>query len=138
MRCSMARVAVDCAPVAPSISGSITSRILPAGTLALEKRSLAAFRSACSKTVGVGGGAAGRVCANAEVDDSATPPTSMKARKDRPRDVLAGAASVWAISVLLRLPGEEASLPIQPFTSAGAAGAMFPTKQLGGRNSPDQ
>src|SRR5262249_44877766 len=58
MRASSRCVALDCAPLTPSIKGSITSVTLSGAPerLALEKRSLAAFRSAASNGMGVGGG----------------------------------------------------------------------------------
>src|SRR5882672_3163775 len=59
MRSCINRVAVDCAPLMPSISGSITSSIFPSpgGTAAFENRSLAARSNASSNGAGVGGGA---------------------------------------------------------------------------------
>src|SRR6266480_8151645 len=65
MRSCIKRVAVDCAPLMPSISGSITSSILPSpgGTTAFENRSLAARSSASSNGTGVGGaGGLGAAC----------------------------------------------------------------------------
>src|SRR5258705_13704238 len=61
MRSCINRVAVDCAPLMPSISGSITSSIFPSpgGTAAFENRSLAARSNASSNGAGVGGGAGG-------------------------------------------------------------------------------
>src|SRR5712691_2207818 len=58
MRSCINRVAVDCAPLMPSISGSITSSIFPSpgGTAAFENRSLAARSSASSNGAGIGGG----------------------------------------------------------------------------------
>src|SRR5215469_11847360 len=73
MRASSRCVAFDCAPVTPSISGSMTSVTLSGAPLrlALDKRSLAAFRSAASNGTGVGGGggaaAVGGACAGAAV-----------------------------------------------------------------------
>src|ERR1700761_7090295 len=53
-------VATDCAPVTPSIRGSITSVTLSGvlSSLAFENRSLAALSSAVSNATGVGGGGA--------------------------------------------------------------------------------
>src|SRR5262245_55320278 len=72
MRCSMERVAVDCAPVKPSIRGSITSGTRSGAPcrLTLEKSVLAALSSASSKATGVGGGGGGGTadCAHAGVD----------------------------------------------------------------------
>src|ERR1700730_413588 len=65
MRSCINRVAVDCAPLMPSISGSITSSIFPSpgGTAAFENRSLAARSSASSNGTGVGGaGGLGAAC----------------------------------------------------------------------------
>src|SRR5260221_11469538 len=61
MRSCINRVAVDCAPLMPSISGSITSSIFPSpgGTAAFENRSLAARSSASSNGAGIGGGGGG-------------------------------------------------------------------------------
>src|ERR1700716_2518585 len=61
MRSCISRVAVDCAPLMPSISGSITSSIFPSpgGTAAFENRSLAARSSASSNGAGIGGGGGG-------------------------------------------------------------------------------
>src|SRR3979490_1743847 len=58
MRSCINLVAVDCAPLMPSISGSITSSIFPApgGTAAFENRSLAARSSASANGAGIGGG----------------------------------------------------------------------------------
>src|SRR5215472_5222856 len=52
------RVAADCAPVTPSIRGSMTSVTFcePSSSLAFENRSFAAFNSAASNGTGVGGG----------------------------------------------------------------------------------
>src|SRR5262249_46049868 len=73
MRASSRCVAFDCAPVTPSIRGSMTNVTLSGSPvrLALEKRSLAAFKSAASNGIGVGGGggaaAVGGACEGAAV-----------------------------------------------------------------------
>ena len=89
MRFSSRCVALDCMPVTPSISGSMTSSTLSGAPLrlALEKRSFAAFRSAASNGTGVGGGggaaAVGGVCAGAPVWASAVTPERPVQRTQR-------------------------------------------------------
>src|SRR5579871_5966601 len=97
MRFSSRCVALDWAPVTPSIKGSITSVTLSGAPLrlALENRSLAAFNSAASNGSGVGGGGGaaaaggawvgvGACCASAATPDRLLHITQRNKPRERP------------------------------------------------------
>ena len=133
MSCASSRVAFDCAPVSPSIRGSIASSILSGAPswLALVKTSLAACRTARSKAMGVGAfaGVAG-VCATATAGNSATAASTAQAAS-RPRAAAKSEAigSSWcSLTRMSRLRGPRpADAPIG--TCAGLASNYASTRR---------